>query len=78
MAAILDMVFIQKKEEKAMPPEMLYLTEKCREIGLNKALVTCDKVNIGSAKTIINNGGVLENEIFEDNGNVVQRYWIEL
>lgn len=34
------------------------------------------KKNIGSAKSIINNGGVLENEIIV-NGIVEQRYWIE-
>ena len=50
--------------------------EKCCEIGIEKALVTCDKINIGSAKTILNNGGILENEYTEDNGNTVQRYWI--
>jgi len=52
--------------------------EKCREAGIKKALVTCDKVNIASAKTAIANGGVLENEFAEENGNVVQHYWITL
>jgi predicted acetyltransferase len=41
-------------------------------------LITCDKDNIGSAKTIIANNGVLENELVEDNGNIVQRYWITM
>jgi len=50
--------------------------EKCRDLGIQKALVTCDKSNIPSAKTIIRNGGMLENEFAEDDGNVVQRYWI--
>lgn len=48
-----------------------------KELGINKALITCDKNNAGSAKTIINNGGVLENEVIED-GEITQRYWIEL
>ncbi|WP_258881084.1 GNAT family N-acetyltransferase [Clostridium tagluense] len=48
-----------------------------KELGISKALVTCDKNNLGSAKTIINNGGVLENEVIED-GEVTQRYWIEV
>ncbi len=48
-----------------------------KELGINKALITCDKSNVGSAKTIMNNGGILENEVI--NGNeVTQRYWIEL
>lgn len=51
--------------------------EKCRELGMNKVLMTCGKDNIGSAKSIINNGGVLEREIIED-GEIEQRYWITL
>lgn len=51
--------------------------QKCRTMGLQKVLVTCDKENPGSAKTIRKNGGVLENEIMDD-GAVVQRYWIDL
>ena len=37
----------------------------------------CDKTNIGSAKAIQNNGGILENEIYVDN-ELIQRYWISL
>lgn len=51
--------------------------EKCRELGLERVLMVCDKDNIGSAKSIINNGGVLENEVVV-NGITEQRYWIEL
>ena len=36
----------------------------------------CDRDNIGSAKSIINNGGILENEGEED-GHIEQRYWIK-
>lgn len=49
-----------------------------RKLGLSKVLITCNKDNLGSAGTIKNNGGVLENEVTEDNGNIVQRYWIDL
>jgi predicted acetyltransferase len=48
-----------------------------KELGIEKALITCDKNNIGSAKTIIKNGGILENEV-EEEGEITQRYWIEL
>ncbi|MDD7793171.1 GNAT family N-acetyltransferase [Clostridium sp. 'White wine YQ'] len=48
-----------------------------KELGINKALITCDKNNLGSAKTIMNNGGVLENEVKEA-GEITQRYWISL
>lgn len=57
---------------------LLKLTlEKAREMGLKRVLLVCHKGNIGSAKTIINNGGVLENEPLID-GRIEQRYWIEL
>ena len=36
----------------------------------------CNRDNTASARTIVKNGGVLENEILE-NGVPVQRYWIE-
>ena len=49
---------------------------QCPVLGIGRALVTCNKDNIGSAKTILKNGGILENEITEPNGNIVQRYWI--
>jgi len=40
--------------------------------------MTCDKDNIGSAKSIINNGGILENEFVNSDGEIEQRYWITL
>lgn len=49
----------------------------CEQISLQKVLITCDKGNAGSAKTILNNGGVLENEISHE-GTMIQRYWIAL
>ena len=53
--------------------------EKCKEKNMDKVLITCSKENSGSAKTIISNGGVLENEIIDESNNrVVQRYWINL
>lgn len=39
--------------------------------------MVCDKDSIGSAKSIINNGGILENEIVVDN-ITEQRFWITL
>ena len=50
--------------------------EECKKLGLGDILMVCDKENIGSAKSIINNGGVLENEVVVD-GVVEQRYWIK-
>jgi len=51
--------------------------QKAKERNIDKALITCKKENIASAKTILRNGGKLENEIFLD-GKTIQRYWIEL
>jgi|GEM_PF-6998625 len=31
---------------------------------------------MGSWKTILKNGGVFESEFTEENGNIVNRYWI--
>jgi len=46
-----------------------------KELGLKKILITCNKGNRASEKTIRNNGGILENEI-EDGDEIVLRYWI--
>ena len=51
--------------------------EECRKLGINRVLMCCDKDNVGSAKSIIKNGGVLENEVREDD-HLEQRYWIQL
>ena len=55
----------------------LALTE-CRKLGIERVLVTCDKSNVGSARAIQKNGGVLENEIINEDGEIEQRYWITL
>ncbi len=66
------------ERKKGYATEMLKLALYiCREKGLEKVLITCDKKNLGSAKTMINNGAVLENEV-ENGEEVTQRYWIEL
>lgn len=58
--------------------EMLALSlTECVKLNIKRVLITCDKNNIASAKTIVNNNGKLENEIAEGNG-FTQRYWITL
>ena len=49
---------------------------ECRAFAIDKALVSCDKDNIASAKTILKNGGVLEKEINQADGSILQQYWI--
>lgn len=67
------------QRRKGYATAMLRLAlEKCRELGLRRVLMTCDKDNIGSAKSIIRNGGILENEITNEEGKLEQRYWIDL
>ena len=66
------------ERRKGIATKMIALAlDECRKLGIEKVLMVCDKNNIGSAKTIINNHGILENEI-EVNGVVQQRYWITL
>lgn len=67
------------RRRRGYATKMLALAlDKAHELGIDKALITCDKANTASAKTILSNGGVLENEVAEENGNIVQRYWISL
>lgn len=52
--------------------------EKAKELGIKKALITCNKTNTGSAKIIEANGGVLENERTDSHGDVFKRYWVDV
>ena len=53
--------------------------EYCKEKGLENVLITCNKENIASAKSIQKYGGILENEILDEKTNeIVQRYWINV
>ena len=54
-----------------------FTLEKARQFGITKALLTCNKDNIGSIRTIVNNNGILDSEELI-NGKIVQRYWITL
>ena len=50
-----------------------------KEYGINPVVITCAKENVGSAKTIIKNGGKLMKEVIDpDNGELVQIYYIDL
>lgn len=50
----------------------------CKEIGIDKLLITCVEDNIGSYKTIEANGGILESIIEVPNSKSHRRYWINL
>ena len=72
------------ERRKGYAKEQLRLTlEKCRAAGEDRVLLTCDhQGNPGSEKTILANGGVLENEVEDTpglgNSGRIRRYWITL
>ena len=66
------------ERRKGYATEMIGLAlEECRRLGIRKVLMVCDKDNMGSARSILKNGGILENEV-EEEGKLKQRYWITL
>ena len=67
------------ERKKGYAKEMLRIAlEECRKLGMKKVLLTCDADNIASVRTIKSCGGVLENEVSDDE-LLTQRYWaIEL
>ena len=67
------------ERRKGYATEMIRLALiECKKLGIDRVLMTCDKDNIGSAKSILNNGGVLENEFVNAEGVIEQRYWITI
>ncbi len=66
------------ERRKGIATEMIRLAlGECEKLNIHRVLMVCDKENIGSAKSIRKNGGVLENEVIVD-GITEQRYWIEV
>lgn len=66
------------ERNKGYSTEMIGLALKeAKKLEIGNVLMTCDKENQASARTIIKNGGVLENEV-ENEGGITQRYWITL
>lgn len=66
------------ERKKGVATKMIALAlEECKKIGIDEILIVCDKENIGSSKSIQNNGGILENEVIID-GIVEQRFWINI
>ena len=67
------------ERRKGYATEMIRLALiECRKLKISKVLMVCDKSNIASAKSIIKNGGILENEFLDEDGEVQQRFWIKL
>lgn len=67
------------KRQKGYAKEMLALAlGKCKKMNLSKVLITCNEKNIASARTILANGGILENKKKQENGVITNRYWITI
>ena len=67
------------ERRKGYATEMIRLSLiECKKLGINNVLMVCDKSNVASRKTIIKNGGILENEFLDEDGEVQQRFWIKL
>lgn len=71
---------VRKSErKKGYATEILNLAlTELKKKGINRVLMTCNKSNIASSKVIIKNGGIYENEVLEEDGNIVERYWIDI
>ena len=67
------------ERRKGYATQMLHdALPKCRELGIEKALVCCYTENEGSRKTILHNGGVYQSTLFEpEKQKQVERYWID-
>ena len=67
------------ERQKGYATEMLRLVLiKSKKMGLKKVLISCTKSNLASARTILKNGGVLDDERTWIDGSIYQRYWIEI
>lgn len=49
----------------------------CKELGLHKVMITCNRNNVASEKTILANGGVFEKEVLVD-GEYTKRFWVTI
>ncbi|MDR6939673.1 GNAT family N-acetyltransferase [Arcanobacterium hippocoleae] len=60
---------LPSQRRKGYAKEMLaQVLQIAKQEGLEKVLITCNKTNDGSRRTILANGGVLENEVLDTVG----------
>lgn len=53
--------------------------EKCKEKGLKRILISCRDTNIASAKVIQKNGGIYENDYYDETTDIrYKRFWINI
>ena len=67
------------ERRKGYATKMLALAlNECERLGLKRVFMSIDKDNVGSVKVLIKNGGILESEYTEDDGEIGQWYWIDV
>lgn len=67
------------ERQKGYTTQLLSLAlQEAKKLGIHKVLVVCDAYNIGSKKTILNNGGIQDQDFIEEDGNVLNRFWFEV
>jgi len=68
------------RRNQGLATALLNLTlRRASKMGLKEILVTCDRLNVASARVIQKNGGRLDSEVRrQDGGGVTQRYWIKV
>lgn len=68
------------ERKKGYATQMLHdVLPYCKSIGLDRVLLTAGDENVGSVRTILANGGVLENYVMTPRHDVpVGRYWIDI
>lgn len=68
------------KRNKGYGTKLLNLALKeAKKINITKVLITCNINNKASEKVILNNGGIYENDYYEEIENeTYKRYWIKI
>ena len=53
--------------------------DEARALGLERVMISCSVENEASRRTILSNGGVFESTVLDEtDGELLERYWIEL
>lgn len=66
------------ERQKGYVTKLLQLSlVEARKLGIEEVLVVCDADNTASEKTIIKNGGKPDKDYYEEDGNIIKRYWIK-
>lgn len=68
------------ERDKGYAKQMLRLAlNRCKELDMERVLLTCDPINVASCRVIEACGGIIENEVhYLNTEEVIRRYWIEL